>query len=58
MIGFPGAYGAYYDMVDRFGVRFDHPPRSLAEARTGEVHVDPNIPATAPAPARSHKGHA
>lgn len=50
MIGFPGAYGAYYDMVDQYGVAFDHPPRSLAERGDGHIMLDPNIPATAPAP--------
>jgi gluconate 2-dehydrogenase gamma chain len=49
MIGFPGAYGAYYDLVDQHGVAFTGPPRSLAE-RAGHVHVMPGIPATAPAP--------
>jgi gluconate 2-dehydrogenase gamma chain len=32
MIGFPGAHGAYFDWVDRHGVAFTGPPRSLAEA--------------------------
>lgn len=49
MIGFPGAYGSYYDLVDQYGVRFDEPPRSLAESGRGQVHLMPNIPATAPA---------
>lgn len=60
MIGFPGAYGAYYDLVDQYGVRFDHPPRSLAQNASGRVMVDPNIPAVAPVPkgaANAHKGH-
>lgn len=56
MIGFPGAYGAYYDLVDQYGVKFDHPPRSIAENGSGHVMVDPNIPAFAPAP-HNHKGH-
>ncbi len=47
MIGFPGAYGAYYDMVDKHGVAFTEAPRSLAQ-REGHVHVMPDIPATAP----------
>ena len=50
MIGFPGAYGAYYELVDRYGVAFDHPPRSIGERRDGHVMLDPNIPATAPTP--------
>jgi gluconate 2-dehydrogenase gamma chain len=65
MIGFPGAYGAYYDLVDRYGAAFDHPPRSLGERGDGHIMLDPNIPATSPAPtgnAAAHgahgKGHA
>lgn len=50
MIGFPGAYGAYYDMVDRHGVAFERPPRSLAEGPDGQVQPMPGIPATAPLP--------
>jgi gluconate 2-dehydrogenase gamma chain len=57
MIGFPGAYGAYYDLVDRYGVAFNHPPRSLAENGSGHIAVDPNIPATLPAHAGHGKGH-
>jgi gluconate 2-dehydrogenase gamma chain len=45
MIGFPGAYAAYYEFVDQYGATFAEPPRSLAEQR-GEVHVMPNIPAS------------
>jgi len=40
MIGFPGAHGAYFDWIDRHGVAFDGPPRSLAEAG-GHVHPMP-----------------
>jgi gluconate 2-dehydrogenase gamma chain len=57
MIGFPGAYGAYYDLVDRYGVAFDHPPRSLSENGSGHIELHPDIPATAPTPT-PHKGHA
>jgi len=45
MIGFPGAYASYYDLVDQHGVRFDAAPRSLAEDARGDVHLMPNIPA-------------
>lgn len=51
MIGFPGAYAAYYDHVDQYGLHFDQPPRSLAQA-DGHPHViqvQPDIPAYAPA---------
>jgi gluconate 2-dehydrogenase gamma chain len=38
MIGFPGAYGNYYDLVDRHGLSFDVPPRSFAHDGGGHVH--------------------
>jgi gluconate 2-dehydrogenase gamma chain len=38
MIGFPGAYGNYYELVDQHGIAFNVPPRSLAE--DGRGHVD------------------
>lgn len=41
MIGFPGAYGNYYDLVDRHGIKFDLPPRSLAQDGAGHVHEMP-----------------
>jgi len=62
MIGFPGAYGAYYDLVDKHGQRFEGEPRSLAENGRGTIRIMPAIPATvghagmhAPAPAPSKK---
>lgn len=48
MIGFPGAYGAFYELVDRHGAAFTTAPRSLAQTGAGHVHVMPDIPATAP----------
>lgn len=39
MIGFPGAYGNYYDLVDRHGIAFNVPPRSLGQDGEGHVHV-------------------
>jgi gluconate 2-dehydrogenase gamma chain len=45
MIGFPGAYASYYDLVDQHGLRLDRPPTSLAEDSHGHVHVNPNVPA-------------
>jgi gluconate 2-dehydrogenase gamma chain len=47
MIGFPGAYAAYYDLVDQYGVAFTAAPRSLAEDGQGHVHA-----MQMPAPAR------
>jgi gluconate 2-dehydrogenase gamma chain len=48
MIGFPGAYASYYDLVDQHGIKIDRPPMSLAEDAHGHVHVDPGIRATLP----------
>jgi gluconate 2-dehydrogenase gamma chain len=48
MIGFPGAYASYYDLVDQHGIKLDRPPMSLAENAHGHVHMDPNIPARSP----------
>jgi gluconate 2-dehydrogenase gamma chain len=45
MIGFPGAYASYYELVDQHGIRIDRAPTSLAEDAHGHTHVDPNIPA-------------
>ena len=44
MIGFPGAYATYIDLIDKHGITVDRPPMSLAE-HNGHVHVHPNIPA-------------
>jgi gluconate 2-dehydrogenase gamma chain len=48
MIGFPGAYANYYELVDRYNVVFVREPMSLAETGNGEVHVHTQIPAYAP----------
>ena len=45
MIGFPGAYGAYYDLIDRHGMLFAGEPRSLAQSGRGVIHIMPDIPA-------------
>lgn len=45
MIGFPGAYAAYYDLVDRHGIAFQGEPRSLAENGRGAIRIVPSIPA-------------
>jgi gluconate 2-dehydrogenase gamma chain len=52
MVGFPGAYASYYELVDQHGVKFDRPPMSLAENANRHVHMDPNIPAYLPAQSR------
>lgn len=48
MIGFPGAYASYYDLVDKHDIALDRRPMSLAEDAMGHVHVDPNIPTKVP----------
>jgi gluconate 2-dehydrogenase gamma chain len=45
MIGFPGAYASYYELVDQHGMKLDRGPTSLAEDGQGHVHVRPGIPA-------------
>jgi gluconate 2-dehydrogenase gamma chain len=48
MIGFPGAYASYYDVVDQHGIKIDRAPMSLAEDVHGHIHVNAAIPATSP----------
>ncbi|MGZ5187658.1 MAG: gluconate 2-dehydrogenase subunit 3 family protein [Caldimonas sp.] len=48
MIGFPGAYASYYDLVDQYGVAFTATPRSLAQDRAGHVHPLPTKAAAPP----------
>jgi gluconate 2-dehydrogenase gamma chain len=48
MIGFPGAYAAYYDVVDRHGIKIDRAPTSIGEDSHGGIHMNPGIPAREP----------
>lgn len=48
MIGFPGAYASYYELVGQHGIKLDRPPMSLGEDAHGHVHLDPQIPAYMP----------
>ena len=48
MIGFPGAYASYYDLVDQHGIKIDRPPMSLAQDAHGHIHMNPGIPARSP----------
>lgn len=41
MIGFPGAYATYYDMVDKHGILFTRRPMSIGEDRRGVIHIHP-----------------
>jgi gluconate 2-dehydrogenase gamma chain len=45
MIGFPGAYANFYQLVDQHGVAFTGEPTSLAEDSKRVIHIHPNIPA-------------
>lgn len=45
MIGFPGAYANYYDLVDKHGISIDREPTSIGSDRKGHIHPDPNVPA-------------
>jgi gluconate 2-dehydrogenase gamma chain len=48
MIGFPGAYASYYDLVDQHGIKIDRQPMSLAQDAHGHIHMNPGIPARSP----------
>jgi gluconate 2-dehydrogenase gamma chain len=41
MIGFPGAYADYYDLVDQHGLAYTRKPMSLAQDGRGQVHMQP-----------------
>lgn len=45
MIGFPGAYATYYDLVDKYGMQYTRAPMSLSETGHGTIRIHPNIPA-------------
>jgi gluconate 2-dehydrogenase gamma chain len=48
MVGFPGAYASYYELVDRHGIKVDRAPTSLAEDVQGHMTMNPGIPAQLP----------
>jgi gluconate 2-dehydrogenase gamma chain len=43
MIGFPGAYASYYELVDQHGIAINRAPVSLAQDEAGHIHPNPNI---------------
>jgi gluconate 2-dehydrogenase gamma chain len=47
LIGFPGAYASYYDVIDQHGINFHRDPTSLGQSG-GHFMPDPNIPASSP----------
>jgi gluconate 2-dehydrogenase gamma chain len=48
MIGFPGAYASYYDLVDQHGIKINRAPMSIGEGPHGGMHMNPGIPAKLP----------
>jgi gluconate 2-dehydrogenase gamma chain len=46
MIGFPGAYASFYELVDQHGLAYRRAPVSLADNGRGVIHIHPDIPAT------------
>jgi gluconate 2-dehydrogenase gamma chain len=48
MVGFPGAYASYYELVDQHGIQVDRAPTSLAEDVHGHMIINPAIPAKSP----------
>jgi len=61
MIGFPGAYASFYELVDQYGVLYTREPMSIGQNGMGRVHVYPKSPpAKAPSgpPAAPKKGGA
>ena len=46
MIGFPGAYANYYELVDQHGIAFTRPPISLGQDPSGVIHLHqvPTVP--------------
>jgi gluconate 2-dehydrogenase gamma chain len=42
LIGFPGAYANFYELVDQHGIAFNRPPMSLAQSAGAGDHVHPD----------------
>jgi gluconate 2-dehydrogenase gamma chain len=47
LLGFPGAYASYFDLIDQHGIKFEREPMSLGQ-HGSHVMPDPNIPAASP----------
>jgi gluconate 2-dehydrogenase gamma chain len=41
LIGFPGAYANYYELVDQHGIGFTAPPMSMAQDGRGMIQLHP-----------------
>jgi gluconate 2-dehydrogenase gamma chain len=49
MIGFPGAYASFYDLVDQHGILYTRPPMSIGQNVRGTIMIQPvSPPAHAP----------
>ena len=48
MIGFPGAYASYYDLVDQHGITIDRAADELGRKRARSCPRGPGIRATLP----------
>ena len=58
MIGFPGAYASFYDLVDQHGVAFERAPVSMADhARRRTISIHPEAHGAPHAPGQ-HAGEA
>jgi len=44
LVGFPGAYADYYELVDQHGIAFTAAPVSLAQDAAGTIHTHPITP--------------
>jgi gluconate 2-dehydrogenase gamma chain len=47
MIGFPGAYANFYDLVDQHGITYTRPPLSMGDDGRGVIRLHP-VPPPAP----------
>jgi gluconate 2-dehydrogenase gamma chain len=41
MIGFPGAYASFYDLVDQHGIAYTRAPISMGDNGAGVIHLHP-----------------
>jgi gluconate 2-dehydrogenase gamma chain len=44
MIGFPGGYASFYELVDQYGILYTRPPMSIGENGHGVIHIAPHSP--------------
>jgi gluconate 2-dehydrogenase gamma chain len=51
MIGFPGAYANFYDLVDQHGILYTRAPMSIGDNGAGVIHIHP-----VPVPAKKSGG--